>query len=201
MTSPAPTRTASFERDTRETSVACTIDLDGAGRGRRDTGVPFLDHMLDQLARHGGIDLEVTCRGDLEIDTHHTVEDCALVIGRAIHAALGDHSGIARMGFATVPMDEALASAAIDLSGRPYSVVAIGSAGGAGLPPTLLTHFVESLAAEARMCVHLSVLTGRDPHHMAEAAFKALARALSMAVATDPRRRGTIASTKGTLIA
>jgi imidazoleglycerol-phosphate dehydratase len=175
------------------------VDLNGSGEGKRATGVPFLDHMLDQLARHGGLDLEVTCRGDLEIDSHHSVEDCALVIGRAIHEALGDRVGIARMGNATVPMDEALATAAIDLSGRPYAVVTTGDAGGVGLPASLLGHFVESLAVEARLCVHLTVLAGRDPHHMAEAAFKALARALSMAVAPDPRRRGAVASTKGTL--
>lgn len=193
-------RRATVVRETRETSITCTVDLDGSGDGRRATGVPFLDHMLDQLARHGGIDLDVTCRGDLHIDSHHSVEDCALVIGRAIHQALGDRVGIARMGHAIVPMDEALASAAIDLSGRPYAIVATGDAGGSGLPASLLIHFVESLAMEARLCVHLSVVAGRDPHHMAEAAFKALARALSMAVAVDPRRRGALGSTKGTLL-
>lgn len=200
MTGSVSRRTAHVVRETRETSIRCTLDLDGSGSGLRETGVPFLDHMLDQLARHGGFDLDISCRGDLEVDTHHSVEDCALVLGRAVHEALGDRAGIARMGHATVPMDEALATVAIDLSGRPYAVVSIGGAGGAGLQPPLLVHFIESIATEARLCVHLSVVAGRDPHHMAEAAFKALARALSMAVAQDPRRRGAVASTKGTLI-
>jgi imidazoleglycerol-phosphate dehydratase len=199
MTS-ANARTATVVRETRETSVSCTINLDGTGAGQRATGVPFLDHMLDQLARHGGLDLDVTCHGDLEIDTHHSVEDCALVIGRAFNEALGDRAGISRMGFASVPMDEALAVAAIDLSGRPYAVISTGDAGGAGLAPSLLAHFVESFAAEARLCIHLSVVAGRDAHHMAEAAFKALARAVSMAVAIDPRRQSTVGSTKGTLV-
>ena len=200
MTLSAPSRRAQVVRETRETAISCTIDLDGSGVGQRQTGVPFLDHMLDQLARHGGLDLDLRCRGDLEIDTHHSVEDCALVIGRAINEALGDRAGIARMGHATVPMDEALAMAAIDLSGRAYAVVATGDAGGAGFPPSLLVHFMESVASEARFCLHLSILAGRDPHHMAEAAFKSLARALSMAVAPDPRRKGGIGSTKGTLV-
>ncbi len=192
-------RRASVTRETRETRVTCSIDLDGHGTSRLATGVPFLDHMLDQVARHGGIDLEVTCEGDLVIDTHHSVEDCALVIGRALDEALGDRSGIARMGHATVPMDEALATAAIDLSGRAHAVVQVGDAGGAGLPPSLLAHFMDSLASSARLCLHLHVTAGRDAHHMAEAAFKAFARALSMAVTHDPRRRGGVASTKGTL--
>lgn len=175
------------------------LDLDGTGQATVETGIPFFDHMLDQLARHGGFDLTLRCRGDLQVDTHHTVEDCALLLGRALHQALGDRAGIRRMGHARVPMDEALAEVAIDLSGRPYCVAEIGSAGSTALSPALLAHCLESFAAEGRLTLHVRVLYGRNDHHQAEAVFKALARALGDAVARDPRRDGTVPTTKGTL--
>ena len=164
-----------------------------------DTGVPFFDHMLDQLARHAPLDLTLRCRGDLQVDTHHTVEDCALLLGRALHQALGERRGIRRMGAARVPMDEALAEVAIDLSGRPFCRAEVADAGSTGLPPSLVAHFLESLAGEGRLTLHVRVLYGRDGHHQAEAVFKALARALGEAVAPDPRRGGAVPTTKGTL--
>ncbi|MEN9615804.1 MAG: hypothetical protein RL022_1226 [Chloroflexota bacterium] len=194
-------RVAEVKRHTRETRVECTVNLDGTGVSSIRSGVPFLDHMLDQIARHAGIDLTLSCEGDLEIDTHHSVEDCALVFGRTFRDALGDRTGIARMFDATVPMDEALAQAVVDCSGRPFASVSTGDAGGVGLPPSLMAHFFESFVAEARITLHLRVIAGGDSHHMAEACFKAFARALAGAVARDPRRSGVVASTKGTLTA
>jgi imidazoleglycerol-phosphate dehydratase len=189
------------ERVTKETQVLVELDLDGAGVTDADTGVPFFDHMLAQLGRHGCIDLTVRARGDTEIDAHHTVEDTALALGQALREALGDKAGISRFGDALVPLDETLAQAAVDLSGRPYAV----HSEPAGLAPligsydtTLTRHFFESLAMSAGICVHLNVLSGRNPHHIVEAQFKAFARALRAAVAADPRSGG-IPSTKGTL--
>ncbi len=196
---PPEGRVAVLERNTRETHISLRLDLDGSGTAAVDTGVPFFDHMLDQLARHAPLDLVLHCKGDLQIDAHHTVEDCGLLLGRAVHQALGDRRGIRRMASARVPMDEALAEVAVDLSGRSYCIAEVAGAGSAGLPPTLLAHFLESFATEGRFTLHARVVYGRDDHHQAEAVFKALARALSDAVARDPRRSGSFPSTKGTL--
>ncbi|HEV2121916.1 MAG TPA: imidazoleglycerol-phosphate dehydratase HisB [Chloroflexota bacterium] len=194
-------RTAEHSRTTRETEIAVSLDLDGTGRAEIDTGLAFFDHMLDQLARHGMFDVTLRCRGDLQVDAHHTVEDCGRLLGKAFDHALGSREGIRRMGHALVPMDEALAQVAVDLSGRGYYVGDLSGAGASnvGLGTPLLEHFFESLAAEAKLTLHVHVLAGRDGHHQAEAVFKALARALSDAVSLDPRRAGILPSTKGTL--
>jgi imidazoleglycerol-phosphate dehydratase len=194
-------RTARVERATKETKILVELGLDGTGTSAVRTGVPFFDHMLAQLAKHGLLDLTVQAEGDTEIDAHHTVEDTALALGQALREALGDKSGISRFGDALVPLDETLAQAAVDLSGRPYAV----HCEPAGMAPligsydtTLTRHFFESLATSAGLCVHLLVLSGRNPHHIVEAQFKAFARALRAAAAPDPRSPG-IPSTKGTL--
>jgi len=193
-------RTARVERITKETSVLVELDLDGSGTTTVRTGVPFFDHMLSQLGKHGLLDLNVEAAGDIEIDAHHTVEDTALTLGQALREALGDKSGICRFGDAAIPLDETLARAAIDLSGRPYLV----HAEPAGMAPligtydtTLTRHFFESVTSSAGICLHLEV-TGRNPHHIVEAQFKAVARALRAAVAPDPRNPG-VPSTKGVL--
>ncbi|HEV2373957.1 MAG TPA: imidazoleglycerol-phosphate dehydratase HisB [Streptosporangiaceae bacterium] len=193
-------RTAHLTRETGETKVDIELDLDGSGTANVSTGVPFFDHMLSQLAKHGLLDLTVTADGDTEIDAHHTVEDTAIMLGQALREALGDKSGITRFGDAAVPLDETLARAAVDLSGRPYLVhdEPAGMAPLIGSYDTTLTrHFFESLTATAGICLHLSV-TGRNPHHIVEAQFKAVARALRAAVAPDPRSHG-VPSTKGVL--
>jgi imidazoleglycerol-phosphate dehydratase len=194
-------RAARVERVTRETKILVELELDGTGVTRVHTGVPFFDHMLAQLGRHGLLDLTVQAEGDIEIDAHHTVEDTALTLGQALREALGDKAGITRFGDALVPLDETLARAAVDLSGRPYAV----HSEPAGMAPligtydtTLTRHFFESLAHSAGLCVHLDV-TGRNPHHIVEAQFKAFARALRAAAAPDPRAPGAIPSTKGVL--
>jgi imidazoleglycerol-phosphate dehydratase len=182
-------RTARIERVTKETSVVVELGLDGTGTARVSSGVPFFDHMLAQLAKHGLLDLAVTAEGDTEIDAHHTVEDTALTLGEALRVALGDKSGISRFGDAIVPLDETLARAAVDVSGRPYLVHAEpdGMAPLIGSYDTTLTrHFFESLTSTAGICLHLSV-TGRNPHHIVEAQFKAVARALRAAGAPPPR--------------
>ena len=193
-------RAARQQRITGETSVLVELDLDGTGTARVSTGVPFFDHMLAQLAKHGLLDLTIQADGDIEIDAHHTVEDTAITLGQALRAALGDKSGLSRFGDAAVPLDETLAQAAVDISGRPYLV----HSEPAGMAPligsydtTLTRHFFESLTAAAGICLHLSV-TGRNPHHIVEAQFKAVARALRAAVAPDPRAPG-VPSTKGVL--
>ncbi len=193
-------RAASRQRVTGETSVLVELDLDGTGTAQVSTGVPFFDHMLAQLARHGLLDLTVQAQGDIEVDAHHTVEDTAITLGQALRAALGDKAGISRFGDAVVPLDETLARAAVDVSGRPYLV----HSEPAGMAPligsydtTLTRHFFESLTAAAGICLHLSV-TGRNPHHIVEAQFKAVARALRAAVAADPLAPG-VPSTKGVL--
>src|SRR5215475_8758170 len=198
----APGRTGRAERATEETKVAVQLGLDGDGTADVSTGVPFFDHMLNQLAKHGRIDLRVKAAGDIEIDAHHTVEDTAITLGEALRQALGDKQGICRFGDALVPLDETLARAAVDLAGRPYAV----HSEPAGMAPligsydtTLTRHFFESLAHAAGICVHLDVLAGRNPHHIVEAQFKAFARALRTAVAPDPRAPGAIPSTKGVL--
>jgi imidazoleglycerol-phosphate dehydratase len=194
-------REATISRRTNETDIVVKLNLDGRGRAEVGTGVGFLDHMLVLFAAHGLFDLEVKATGDLHVDVHHTVEDVAIVLGQALDRALGDRAGIRRMGHAHVPMDEALAFAAVDLSGRPYSVIQatwhtalIGQ-----LPTSLLPHFLESLAVHGRFNLHARVFYGRDDHHQAEALFKALARALDDATRTDERRSGEVPSTKGVL--
>ena len=195
-------RFARVERVTGETKVLIELEVDGSGVTDVATGVPFFDHMLAQLGKHGLLDLTVRTQGDIEIDAHHTVEDTALALGQALAEALGDKAGISRFGDALVPLDETLARAAVDLSGRPYAVHSEPD----GMAPligtydtTLTSHFFESLAHTAALCVHLDVLKGRNPHHIVEAQFKAFARALRAAAAPDPRARGAIPSTKGTL--
>jgi imidazoleglycerol-phosphate dehydratase len=197
------TRSARVERVTNETKVAVELDLDGSPGADADvaTGVPFFDHMLAQLGRHGSLSLRVRAAGDTEIDAHHTVEDTAIALGEALRLALGDKAGITRFGDALVPLDEALVRAAVDLAGRPYVVHAEpdGMAPLIGTYDTSLTrHFFETLGSSARICVHLAVLAGRNPHHIVEAQFKAFARALRTAAAPDPRGSG-VPSTKGVL--
>jgi imidazoleglycerol-phosphate dehydratase len=199
MTSTAP-RTARVERATKESSVLVELALDGTGQVEVDTGVPFFDHMLSQLGKHGGLDLTVQTKGDLDVDAHHTVEDTSLAVGQALREALGDKSGVRRFGSAVVPLDETRVLAAVDLSGRPYLVHSepelvelIGS-----YDTTLTRHIWESVVAEARITLHVEVQTGRNAHHVVEAQFKAVARALRDAVALDARVAG-VPSTKGTL--
>jgi imidazoleglycerol-phosphate dehydratase len=194
-------RTGRAERATKETQVAVELDLDGTGAADVSTGVPFFDHMLNQLAKHGQIDLRVKTAGDIEIDAHHTVEDTAITLGTALRQALGDKAAISRFGDALIPLDETLVRAAVDLAGRPYVVHSEpdGMAPLIGTFDTSLTrHFFETLGATAGICVHLAVLYGRNPHHIIEAQFKAFARALRTAAAPDPRAAG-VPSTKGVL--
>jgi imidazoleglycerol-phosphate dehydratase len=193
-------RQAQIQRKTKETDVTVAVGLDGSGKGKRLTGVGFLDHMLDLLARHGGLDLEARVQGDLETGAHHTVEDTGLAIGQALDTALGDRRGITRYGHAVVPMDESLASCTIDISGRPLMVFT------GELPPgmtatfdhELTEEFFRSIATSGFLTCHLTIEHGTNAHHMIEAAFKAFARALRQAVAIDPREEG-IPSTKGVL--
>jgi imidazoleglycerol-phosphate dehydratase len=194
-------RTATLSRQTAETDITLTLNLDGAGRYTLATGVGFLDHLLTHVAVHGLFDLEVQASGDLHIDAHHTIEDVALMLGLALAEAVGDKRGLVRMGSAYVPMDEALAFVAVDLSGRPYTVVEAAWHGPmlGQMPTSLVPHFLESFAAAARLNLHARVLYGRDDHHQAEALFKALGRALDAATQLDPRRAGQVPSTKGTL--
>src|SRR5580692_8537441 len=194
-------RTARVERLTRETQILVELDLDGPGPVEVETGVPFFDHMLAQLGKHGCLDLTVRAKGDTEIDAHHTVEDTSITLGQALREALGDKSGITRFGDALVPLDETLVQAAVDLSGRPYVIHSEpeGMAPVIGSYDTTLTrHIWESLAHSAGICLHVHVLYGRNPHHIVEAQFKAVARALRAAAAFDPRSSG-IPSTKGVL--
>jgi len=194
------TRTADISRSTGETQISLRLSLDGSGAGERQTGVGFFDHLLDALARHGALDLDVHTQGDLETGAHHTVEDTGLALGRALDEALGDRAGIARFGQAIVPMDDARASAAIDLSGRPYVVfegeVPTQSIG--GFDTDLTEEFFRAVAAQAKLTLHLQVEAGANAHHMVEVSFKAFARALRAAVALDPVLTG-IPSTKGIL--
>jgi imidazoleglycerol-phosphate dehydratase len=193
-------RTATIERRTGETDVRLTLTLEGSGSGERSTGVGFLDHMLDLLARHGGLDLDVAVSGDLQTGAHHTAEDTAIVLGQALDRALGERVGIVRYGFATIPMDEARGSCAIDISGRPFTLfegeLPSGSTG--GFEHELTEEFFRALANAAKLTLHLRIEAGSNAHHMIEAAFKAFARALRQAVAIDPTETG-VPSTKGTL--
>lgn len=190
-------RRASLQRVTRETSVELTLDLDGAGTAEVETGVGFFDHLLGSLAHHGLLDLTVRASGDLHVDDHHTVEDVALVLGAAFGEALGDRTGIQRFGDAAVPMDEAVATAVVDVGGRPYAVIDLPFAGERAGMLSLqnVEHALEAFARAGGITLHLRG-TGRNDHHLAEAAFKALGRALRAATAPDPRRAG-VASTKG----
>ncbi len=201
-------RTAVVERSTSESTVRVALNLDGTGASTISTGVGFYDHMLTALAKHSLIDLEVTTTGDLHIDGHHSIEDTAIVIGQALREALGDKRGIVRFGDATVPLDEALAHAVVDVAGRPYVVCegepegqVYARIGGSGVPyaGSMTYHLMQSLAINAGICLHLRLLAGRDPHHIVEAQFKAVARALRIAVAIDPRVADAIPSTKGSL--
>ncbi|GAA4739258.1 imidazoleglycerol-phosphate dehydratase HisB [Amnibacterium soli] len=198
------TRTASRSRSTSESSVELSIDLDGTGASRVRTSVPFLDHLLTAFAKHSLTDLTVTASGDTEIDVHHTAEDVGIVLGDAIREALGDKRGIARYGDATVPLDEALTRAVVDLSGRPYLVHGGEPAGfelhliGGHFTGSMVRHVFEAIVFNARMTAHVDVLAGRDPHHIAESEFKAFARAFRAAKAYDPLVAG-VPSTKGAL--
>jgi imidazoleglycerol-phosphate dehydratase len=193
------TRRVTVSRRTRETEIDITLDLDGSGRANVATGVGFYDHLLTSLAHHGLFDVDVRATGDLEVDEHHTVEDVALVLGSAFAEALGDRAGIRRFGEASAPMDESLATAVVDIGGRPYAVIELPFRGErvGTLPLQLVEHALESFARTAGATLHLRG-SGRNDHHLAEAAFKALARALRAACEPDPRREG-VASTKGTL--
>ncbi|HEU4540011.1 MAG TPA: imidazoleglycerol-phosphate dehydratase HisB [Jiangellaceae bacterium] len=197
-------RTAQVERATGESKVSVELDLDGAGVADVETGVPFYDHMLASLSRHSLIDLTVRAEGDTHVDAHHTVEDVAIVLGQALRQALGDKVGIRRFGDAMVPLDEALVQAAVDVAGRPYCVHTGEPEGqeyvliGGHYTGSLTRHVLETLAFRAEIALHVRVLAGRDPHHIVEAQFKAVARALRDAVALDPREGG-VPSTKGTL--
>jgi len=193
-------REAQVERNTKETQITLTLGLDGEGRLRGETGIGFLDHMLTLLARHGGLDLAIQARGDLQVDMHHLVEDIGIVLGQALKEALGDKRGIVRYGSACIPMDEALVLAAVDLGGRPYlsQRLEIRRRQIGDFPTELVEEFMRALATAAGMNLHLVQLAGRNTHHIVEAAFKALARALRQAVALDPRVK-EVPSSKGVL--
>jgi imidazoleglycerol-phosphate dehydratase len=194
-------RIAKIERKTNETDILVEVNLDGTGQFEIETGVGFFDHMLVQIAVHGLFDLTVRAKGDLQIDPHHTVEDCGLVLGAAFKQALGDKSGIVRTASATVPMDEALGQIVVDFSGRPYTVINIPwtSPMVGGLHTTLLEHFFESFATTSQANLHVIGHYGRDNHHISESLFKALARAMAKAVQVNPRRHSNIPSSKGVL--
>ena len=197
-------RSASIRRETTETTIEIALDLDGTGASAIDTPLPFFSHMLEAFARHALIDLRVTAKGDIAVDGHHTVEDVGLVLGEAVLAALGDRRGITRFGNATIPMDETLATAAIDLSGRPYFVWNVKLLDGrwvGGFDCELAREFFHAFATRALCNLHLAVPYGGNAHHVVESLFKACARALRMAAAHDPRTGGAVPSTKGTLSA
>jgi imidazoleglycerol-phosphate dehydratase len=195
------TRCAEVARATSETDIRLTLDLDGAGRGEVATGIGFLDHMLAALARHGMLDLTVAATGDLHIDDHHTTEDVGIVLGQAVRAALGDRRGIRRYGHSLLPMDEALAEAAIDISGRPFLAWSVPFARPkiGTFDTELVEEFFRAFAFNAGITLHVTLKAGTNAHHVAEACFKAVARALRMAVEPDPRAAGAIPSTKGSL--
>lgn len=194
-------RTASVERKTNETDITVSIDLDGAGRGKFKTGVPFLEHMLDQVARHGMVDLDVVAKGDTHIDDHHTVEDIGITLGQAFAKALGDKKGIRRYGHAYVPLDEALSRVVIDFSGRPgleyhasYPRARVGE-----FDIDLLHEFFQGFINHAQVTLHIDCIRGKNAHHIAETIFKAFGRAVRMAIEADPRMEGVTPSTKGSL--
>ena len=193
-------RSAIVERKTKETSVLVRLNLDGEGRSKIKTGIEFLDHMLEQLAFHGLLDLEIECEGDLHIDSHHSIEDIGIAIGQAFKEALGEKTGIRRYGHAYIPMDESLLRAVLDFSGRPEFVFngQFGRYNLGNLDTQMIPHFFKSLAFNCGLTLHLSILDGSNDHHKCEGLFKAFARALSDSIALDPRRMG-VSSTKGTL--
>lgn len=203
-TMPGQGRTARLERATSESSVLVEINLDGTGVSNIDTSVPFYDHMLTALSKHSLIDMTIKATGDTHIDAHHTVEDVAISLGEVLRVALGNKAGIARFGEATIPLDEALANAVVDVSGRPYLVHSGEPAGqeyhliGGHFTGSLTRHVFEAITLHAQICLHMTVIAGRDPHHIVEAQFKAFARALRAAIESDPRVTG-IPSTKGLL--
>ena len=194
-------RTAKAERETKETRICAAVNLDGTGDSQVDTGLAFFDHMLDQVGRHGRIDLEIAATGDLEVDYHHTIEDCGIVFGEALAEALGDKAGVRRFGYAYAPLDEALARAVVDLSGRASLVynadLAREQVG--GIDTELFREFFNGLASGAKIAVHLDLIRGINAHHQVESMFKAFAVALGMAVSPDPRIAGKVPSTKGTI--
>jgi imidazoleglycerol-phosphate dehydratase len=208
MSRTATRRIGTVERQTSESKVLVEVDLDGTGRHDVSTGVGFYDHMLISFARHSLVDLVVQTEGDTHIDAHHTVEDTAIVLGQALREALGDKAGIRRFGDATVPLDEALVQAVVDVSGRPYCVhtgepegmqyVTLGAGNGSDYLGSLTRHVFETIASQAQIALHIRVLAGREPHHIVETQFKAFARAFRDAVAIDPRETG-VPSTKGSL--
>jgi imidazoleglycerol-phosphate dehydratase len=191
-------RVGSYARETKETSVSVTWDLDGTGKADVSTGIGMLDHLVSQIARHGIFDITVQAKGDLHIDAHHTVEDTGIALGRALADALGDSTGIVRMGDALVPLDEALAQVAVDLSGRAYSVISVTWTGPVlgEMPSDLVEHFLQSIAHEGRLNLHARVLAGVNDHHKAECLMKAFGRALCAATRLEPRRAGQTPSTK-----
>ncbi|MEW5862022.1 MAG: imidazoleglycerol-phosphate dehydratase HisB [Pseudomonadota bacterium] len=194
-------RTAQIERNTRETQIRVRVNLDGRGEAKLSTGIPFLEHMLEQLARHGMLDLEIEARGDLHIDAHHTVEDIGITLGQAVAAALGDKAGLARFGHAYVPLDEALSRVVIDFSGRPglFWNVKFARALVGEFDVDLVHEFFQGFVNHARATLHVDNLRGENAHHQCETVFKAFARALRMAAAPDPRAAGAVPSTKGVL--
>ena len=194
-------RRSERKRKTKETTVAVSVDLDGPGRASVSTGLPFFDHMLEQLGRHGGIDLAIEARGDLEVDSHHTVEDVGIVLGEAVAEAMGDKSGVRRFGWAIVPLDDAAAQVALDLSGRAYLLWEVdpGSERLGTFDPQLAEEFMRAFATSAGLTIHVRMLSGKNPHHILECAFKGVARALSDALSPDPRRDSGSPSTKGAL--
>ena len=201
MSDAMPIRSASVERNTLETRIAVTVNLDGSGESRLETGIPFLEHMLDQVARHGLIDLDVSAEGDLHIDAHHTVEDIGITLGQAVAKAVGDKKGIARYGHAYVPLDEALSRVVVDFSGRPglefhvdFTRAQVG-----GFDVDLFSEFFHGFVNHAAVTLHVDNLRGDNSHHQAETVFKAFGRALRMALTPDPRAAGIMPSTKGTL--
>ncbi len=207
MTTPTPTaatttaRTASVQRDTKETQIRVELNLDGTGTSTLSTGIGFFDHMLDQIARHGLIDLDIDAKGDLHIDGHHTVEDVGIALGMAVGEAVGDKRGLTRYGHAYVPLDEALSRVVIDFSGRPGLVMNVPFKAGmiGGFDAQLAHEFFQGFANHALVTLHIDNLRGENAHHQCETVFKAFARALRMAVAVDPRLGGVVPSTKGSL--
>jgi imidazoleglycerol-phosphate dehydratase len=197
----AAERKATIKRETGETRVELELIVDGRGRCRASTGIGMLDHLIDQIARHGLFDIGVEAKGDLDVGQHHTLEDVAICLGQAFDQALGERKGIVRMGHAVVPMDEALALVAVDISGRGHAAVEAPLEGRdiSGLDTDLIRHFLETFATEAKLSLHARLLSGRNDHHKVEALFKALARSLDAATMIDERREGEVPSTKGTI--
>lgn len=196
-------RRATVDRETAETKIHVELNVDGTGRADIATGIGFYDHMLTAFAKHGRFDITLTCAGDLEVDSHHTMEDCALALGTAFDRALGDRAGLVRMGDAAVPLDEALVQAVLDLSGRPFAAIGLDFVGEriGEAPAEMVSHVLQSFSVGARLTLHVRQLAGANDHHIAEAAMKALGRALDAATRLDPRIAGEVPSTKGTLTA